>query len=193
MREIREIEIISISFLCVLVFGLGVNGDVKQQGTTSDMIFPIDYLISHISSFMTLSPGDIIMTGKIWFGLVIFMSFLILFINFIYFYKYRNTRGSWSNQVHQIIYTIIVLPFISLISSTSISYLPFIYLWDLFIPIWGRGGDVIEGRMGDLTKQTPDLRFDVVAWKPTEQQLHFFSSFLPLEDHFYKRSYLIIF
>jgi len=65
MREIREIEIISISFLCVLVFGLGVNGDVKQQGTTSDMIFPIDYLISHISSFMTLSPGDIIMTGKI--------------------------------------------------------------------------------------------------------------------------------
>lgn len=39
------------------------NGAIVQQGNTSDMIFPIDYLISYLSGFFTLNPGDIILTG----------------------------------------------------------------------------------------------------------------------------------
>ncbi len=39
------------------------NGVMVQQGNTSDMIFPIDYLISYLSGFFTLNPGDIILTG----------------------------------------------------------------------------------------------------------------------------------
>ena len=40
-----------------------VNGKVTQQGTTADMIFDIATLIEYLSSFMTLNPGDIILTG----------------------------------------------------------------------------------------------------------------------------------
>lgn len=40
-----------------------VNGEVRQQGTTADLIFDIPYLISYLSEFMTLQPGDMIATG----------------------------------------------------------------------------------------------------------------------------------
>lgn len=40
-----------------------LNGIVKQQGSTSDFIFPIDYLLRYISATMTLEPGDLIPTG----------------------------------------------------------------------------------------------------------------------------------
>jgi len=40
-----------------------VNGRVRQQGTTADMIFPPARLISFISGVMTLLPGDVILTG----------------------------------------------------------------------------------------------------------------------------------
>lgn len=40
-----------------------INGELKQQGTTADMIFDIPYLIEYFSSFMTLQPGDMIATG----------------------------------------------------------------------------------------------------------------------------------
>ena len=40
-----------------------VNGEKKQDGHTSLMIFSIEKLISYISAFMTLRPGDIIWTG----------------------------------------------------------------------------------------------------------------------------------
>ena len=40
-----------------------VNGRVTQEGTTRDMIFDIPTVIAHLSEFMTLSPGDIILTG----------------------------------------------------------------------------------------------------------------------------------
>ena len=46
----------------VLVEGI-LNGTVMQSGRTSQMIFNIPYLISYISSAMTLMPGDIISTG----------------------------------------------------------------------------------------------------------------------------------
>ena len=42
---------------------LKVNGEVKQQSNTSKMIFTIPKLISAISRFMTLNPGDLIATG----------------------------------------------------------------------------------------------------------------------------------
>ena len=40
-----------------------VNGQVTQRGNTRDMIFDAHFLIEYFSSFMTLSPGDLILTG----------------------------------------------------------------------------------------------------------------------------------
>ncbi len=40
-----------------------VNGQVTQQGNTRDMIFDIPTLIAYLTGFMTLTPGDIILTG----------------------------------------------------------------------------------------------------------------------------------
>jgi 2-keto-4-pentenoate hydratase/2-oxohepta-3-ene-1,7-dioic acid hydratase in catechol pathway len=40
-----------------------LNGAVKQDGNTSQMIFPPDFLIEFLSSVMTLLPGDVILTG----------------------------------------------------------------------------------------------------------------------------------
>lgn len=42
---------------------LKLNGETVQDGTTANLIFNIPYLISYISQFMTLLPGDIISTG----------------------------------------------------------------------------------------------------------------------------------
>ncbi|KAM5568925.1 putative acylpyruvase FAHD1, mitochondrial [Rosa sericea] len=42
---------------------LKVDGEVRQKGSTKDMIFKIPFLISHISSIMTLLEGDVILTG----------------------------------------------------------------------------------------------------------------------------------
>lgn len=42
---------------------LTVNGRQLQKSNTSDMIFPVYFLVSYISNFMTLFPGDIISTG----------------------------------------------------------------------------------------------------------------------------------
>lgn len=46
-----------------LTLRLAVNGTVRQEGSTADMIFGIDYLVWYLSQFMTLYPGDIINTG----------------------------------------------------------------------------------------------------------------------------------
>jgi 5-oxopent-3-ene-1,2,5-tricarboxylate decarboxylase/2-hydroxyhepta-2,4-diene-1,7-dioate isomerase len=40
-----------------------VNGNVTQSGNTADMIFNVRFLIEYFTSFMTLSPGDLILTG----------------------------------------------------------------------------------------------------------------------------------
>jgi 5-oxopent-3-ene-1,2,5-tricarboxylate decarboxylase/2-hydroxyhepta-2,4-diene-1,7-dioate isomerase len=40
-----------------------VNGKVTQSGNTKDMIFDVPFLIEFFSSFMTLQPGDLILTG----------------------------------------------------------------------------------------------------------------------------------
>ncbi|HEV3165710.1 MAG TPA: fumarylacetoacetate hydrolase family protein [Isosphaeraceae bacterium] len=46
-----------------LALRLTVNGQVRQNGTTSQMIFPVAAIVSFLSRFMTLEPGDIIATG----------------------------------------------------------------------------------------------------------------------------------
>lgn len=46
-----------------LRLSLRVNGEVMQNGTTADMIFPVLRLVSAVSEFMTLEPGDVISTG----------------------------------------------------------------------------------------------------------------------------------
>ncbi|MEU3746178.1 MULTISPECIES: fumarylacetoacetate hydrolase family protein [Streptomyces] len=42
---------------------LWVNGELKQDGHTSDQIFPVAEVVRYVSRFMTLYPGDIINTG----------------------------------------------------------------------------------------------------------------------------------
>jgi 2-keto-4-pentenoate hydratase/2-oxohepta-3-ene-1,7-dioic acid hydratase in catechol pathway len=40
-----------------------VNGEVRQEGNTSDMLFPVPALVAYVSSVMTLEPDDVILTG----------------------------------------------------------------------------------------------------------------------------------
>ncbi|MFP5206826.1 MAG: fumarylacetoacetate hydrolase family protein [Acidobacteriota bacterium] len=40
-----------------------VNGELRQQASTADLIFPIPALLSYISAAFTLEPGDVILTG----------------------------------------------------------------------------------------------------------------------------------
>jgi 2-keto-4-pentenoate hydratase/2-oxohepta-3-ene-1,7-dioic acid hydratase in catechol pathway len=40
-----------------------LNSEIKQQGNTADMAFPVAFLIQYISEIMTLYPGDLIATG----------------------------------------------------------------------------------------------------------------------------------
>ena len=40
-----------------------VNGEERQNDTTERLLFPFDYLISYLSTFTTLEPGDVILTG----------------------------------------------------------------------------------------------------------------------------------
>tara|TARA_B110000196_G_scaffold295402_1_gene285071 strand:+ start:184 stop:1026 length:843 start_codon:yes stop_codon:yes gene_type:complete len=53
--EIKNIENINLS--------LDVNRQRHQTGNTNQMIFNFNFLVSHISSFITLMPGDIVTTG----------------------------------------------------------------------------------------------------------------------------------
>ncbi len=52
-----SIDLENLSFSCC------VNGDLRQNGNTGDMIFPIKSLIKALSGWWTLRPGDIIFTG----------------------------------------------------------------------------------------------------------------------------------
>jgi len=40
-----------------------VNGQLRQMGSTRDMVFPVHELVAYISSIMSLEPGDLILTG----------------------------------------------------------------------------------------------------------------------------------
>ena len=53
--ELRDPQTVPIS--------LKVNGVTRQSSHTSDMIFTVAEIVSHLSQFMTLLPGDVIVTG----------------------------------------------------------------------------------------------------------------------------------
>jgi 5-carboxymethyl-2-hydroxymuconate isomerase len=40
-----------------------VNGQLRQNDNTSNLMFPFDYIVTYVSTFMTLKPGDMISTG----------------------------------------------------------------------------------------------------------------------------------
>jgi 2-keto-4-pentenoate hydratase/2-oxohepta-3-ene-1,7-dioic acid hydratase in catechol pathway len=40
-----------------------VNGEIRQHDSTARLIFPFDFLIAYLSTFATLVPGDVIVTG----------------------------------------------------------------------------------------------------------------------------------
>lgn len=52
-----ELDVADLSIVC------RVNGDIRQRGRTSQMVFTPDFLIRYISRVMTLFPGDLIATG----------------------------------------------------------------------------------------------------------------------------------
>lgn len=49
--------------LAFINFSLAVSGVVKQTGNTADMIFSFDRIVSYVSGFVSLRPGDLIYTG----------------------------------------------------------------------------------------------------------------------------------
>ena len=53
--EIKDIQNLNLE--------LKVNGKIMQKGNTKKMIFGVAYIVSYLSNFMTLNPGDIITTG----------------------------------------------------------------------------------------------------------------------------------
>ncbi|MBT5869618.1 MAG: fumarylacetoacetate hydrolase family protein [Nitrospinaceae bacterium] len=53
----KTIDLKNLSFTC------RVNGELRQQGNTKDMLFPITSLIHNLSQWWVLQPGDIIFTG----------------------------------------------------------------------------------------------------------------------------------
>lgn len=40
-----------------------LNGEVRQDGRTSDMVFDVPAILQYVTSFMTLLPGDVVLTG----------------------------------------------------------------------------------------------------------------------------------
>lgn len=54
---VTDLDVADLRVIC------RVNGAVKQDGRTSQMVFPVDFLIRYISKMMTLMPGDLIATG----------------------------------------------------------------------------------------------------------------------------------
>lgn len=55
MAEFADLKAVDIA--------LTVNGDVRQQGNSSAMLFPMIELVAHISHWFTLQPGDVVLTG----------------------------------------------------------------------------------------------------------------------------------
>ena len=52
-----ELDVTDLQVRC------SVNGEVRQNGRTSQMVFPVDFLVRYISRQMKLLPGDVIATG----------------------------------------------------------------------------------------------------------------------------------
>lgn len=59
----RFLPVSSFKDLANINFKLEIDGQLKQQGNTSLMLFPFDVIISYLSRFFTLRTGDLIYTG----------------------------------------------------------------------------------------------------------------------------------
>jgi acylpyruvate hydrolase len=59
----KFIPVAEFKNLADINFKLEVNGQLKQQGNTSLMLFPFPFIISYLSKFFTLKTGDLIFTG----------------------------------------------------------------------------------------------------------------------------------
>jgi len=59
----RFIPVSSLKDVNSIDFWLEINGQVVQQGNTSDMIFSFNEIIAYVSRFFTLKTGDLIFTG----------------------------------------------------------------------------------------------------------------------------------
>lgn len=57
------VDAIEVSNPMALELSTRVNGRVTQRGNTAKMIFDVGHLIEHLSAFMTLAAGDVILTG----------------------------------------------------------------------------------------------------------------------------------
>jgi 2-keto-4-pentenoate hydratase/2-oxohepta-3-ene-1,7-dioic acid hydratase in catechol pathway len=57
------ISVSAIKDMGNLDFRLEINGKIRQQGNTSDMIFGINEIVEYVSKFFTLKTGDLIFTG----------------------------------------------------------------------------------------------------------------------------------
>ena len=57
------VEAVKVSDPHRLTLRLSVNGEVRQNGTTGDMILGVPQIIAHVSNIFTLEPGDVILTG----------------------------------------------------------------------------------------------------------------------------------
>ncbi len=54
---LSEMEVSDLMVAC------RVNGELRQRGQTRDMAFPPAHVVAYVSSFMTLEPGDLVLTG----------------------------------------------------------------------------------------------------------------------------------
>ena len=59
----KFIPVADFKNLADINFKLEIDGQLKQQGNTSLMLFPFDYIIAYLSKFFTLKTGDLIFTG----------------------------------------------------------------------------------------------------------------------------------
>lgn len=57
------LALIDISNLNSIPFHLKINGEIRQQGNTEQMLFSFDKIIAYVSQFVTLKTGDLIYTG----------------------------------------------------------------------------------------------------------------------------------
>jgi len=53
----------TLTDLSAITFHLEVNGTVRQQGNTADLLFSFDRIIAYVSQFVTLKTGDLVFTG----------------------------------------------------------------------------------------------------------------------------------
>ena len=59
----RFVDLAEAGDLDAVEFTLDVNGERRQHGRTSHMLFPVDRLVAEASRYFTLAPGDLLFTG----------------------------------------------------------------------------------------------------------------------------------